>query len=126
VSRPASGVRRGYSSCLPQTHPQHLHIKTIANTRSAERAIDPHHFAYRNAAYAVNENYERVDSPFTKSVSIDKVALYHYVTKSLEDYSQKMARGSAMNNHKTMAFFDTIQELSTENCTDLMSSLIGE
>jgi hypothetical protein len=113
-------VRRSYLSCLPLAHPQHQHIKTIANTQFVDHAVGPHHFAYINDSYAVNEYFKPIDSPFTKGVSVDKVVLNHYVTKSLEDYSQKMARGSGMNNHKTIEFFDTIQELSTENCTDLI------
>lgn len=35
-----------------------------------------------------------------------QVGLYHYAIKSLDDFIQKMARGSGMGNVKTIAFFE--------------------
>ena len=39
----------------------------------------------------------------------DKVSLYHYATKSLEDFTSKMARGSGMSSAvKDMSYFAQI------------------
>ena len=43
-----------------------------------------------------------------------------YKVKSREEYAQKMARGSAMRNHKTMQFFEMVERLATHNCSDLI------
>ena len=37
---------------------------------------------------------------------LPQVGLYHYAIKSLDDFIQKMARGSGMGNVKTIAFFE--------------------
>ena len=53
-------------------------------------------------------------------VAADRIVLYHYVTKSRADYTAKMGRGSAMGNHKSIEFFDRIQERATANCSALL------
>ncbi len=81
---------------------------------------DPHHFIYEDGYFAVNEAFQPVGGAKSVEVSIDRIALYHYVTKSLEEYQSKMARGSAMKNNKTMHFFVAIEVDATHNCTDAL------
>lgn len=41
--------------------------------------------------------------------SVGEIALFHYATKSLEDFQEKMARGSGISKtSKGMAYFDSI------------------
>lgn len=42
-------------------------------------------------------------------VSVDKLALFHYVTRSKEDFAIKMARKGGNRGPKTWHFFDAIQ-----------------
>jgi hypothetical protein len=44
----------------------------------------PHTFTYAPGAYAVDEHFQRVNGPRHAVKTIDKVALHHYVLKSLE------------------------------------------
>lgn len=44
----------------------------------------PHHWRYKWPYRAVNEHFQFVSGPTTKKVSIDKIALHHYVLKSKE------------------------------------------
>lgn len=51
-----------------------------------------------------------------ESVVTDRLVLHHYVTKSLEQYLSKIARGSAMGNRKSIEFYDLVQSQATEKC----------
>lgn len=46
-----------------------------------------------------------------------KIALYHYLTKSEQEYLAKMKRGSAAGNYKSPEFFHTINQYATDSCT---------
>jgi hypothetical protein len=53
----------------------------------------------------------------TAAPSHTKIALYHYLTKSEQEYMQKMKRGSAAGNYKSPEFFHTINQYATAECT---------
>ena len=67
--------------------------------------------------HAVNSAGEMVSGPRASRVVTDSIVLNHYVTKSLEQYHQKMERGSGMRNKKGMEYFQLVQLMATENCT---------
>ena len=67
-------------------------------------------------AQAVDTALREVDGPVNAAIRSDQVLLFHYAIKSREDYAAKMARGSAMGNHKTWAFFDKVDAACTERC----------
>ena len=119
VDRPPGGALESYFQCLPRLHGNNRHTKTIANPQHVIAARDPHHFSYKDGMFAVNERFERVDTPLSKAVTNDKIVLNHYVTKSEKEYEEKMARGS-LGSHKEMNFFHTMNKQATENCTYAM------
>lgn len=53
----------------------------------------------------------------TATPSHTKIALFHYLTKSEQEYMQKMRRGSAAGNYKSPEFFYTINQYATDTCT---------
>lgn len=116
--RPTGGVLGSYTSCLPLNHTENRHVKVVANTAFfKDIGHDPHTIQHRDdKAYTVNENFQRVQGPFSKPTH-SRVALYHYVLKSREDYQQKMERGSAAGNHKRITFFENLDAQCTERCT---------
>lgn len=116
--RPRGSTMASYWKCIPRQHPENLHVKTIANTKYVEAALGPHHFTFSEGKKAVNENFELVDGPRSDSNEISRIALYHYVTKSREQYLTKMGRGSAMKNFKTIEFFDLTDSRATSDCKD--------
>ncbi len=67
--------------------------------------------------HAVNSAGEEVFGARASGVVTDSIVLNHYVTKSLNQYQQKMQRGSGMGNKKSMEFFQLTQLMATENCT---------
>ena len=65
----------------------------------------------------MNSAAERVSGPKANRIVTDRVVLNHYVTKSAEQYRQKMDRGSGMGNRKSIEFYDLTQQMATESCT---------
>lgn len=59
---------------------------------------------------AVTTAGERVDGPLSDHVTLDRLVLNHYVTKSVQDFAEKMRRGSGMGNKKTVEFWTYVQE----------------
>ena len=72
--------------------------------------------ALQEGKYAVNTALQEVEGPRSLQVLTDRVVLNHYVTKSLDDFLQKVARGSGMGNHKTMDFFREVQASASRHC----------
>lgn len=70
--------------------------------------------------HAVSTAREVVDGAKSLVVRSERVILHHYVTKSLAQYAEKMGRGSAMGNRKSMEFFDLVQQEATQNCTSAL------
>lgn len=84
---------------------------------------DPHSFQYSAGSYAALTSGRRVDGPISDEFVDDALVLYHYITKSREEYVAKMRRGSGMGNHRQWNFFDEMNAKATDNCTDLLGSL---
>lgn len=121
VHRPRGGTLANFWMCVPLQHPENLHVKTIANTFYVDRVSgDPHHFQYCEGKTAVNEKFEPVEGPRSSHNEISRIALYHYVTKSRDEYNNKIARGSAMKNFKTLEFFEKVEEEAIDECRDAM------
>ena len=74
-------------------------------------------FLLQEGKYAVNSARQKIQGPRSAQVVIGRVALNHYVTKSLDEFLQKIARGSGMGNQKTMHFFRQVQASATHNCS---------
>lgn len=121
IHRPPGGTLANFWKCVPLHHPENLHVKTIANTLYVDRVSgDPHHFLYYEGKTAVNERFEAVEGPRSSQNQISRIALYHYVTKSKDEYRKKIERGSAMKNFKTIEFFDKVETEATEECRDAL------
>jgi hypothetical protein len=67
---------------------------------------------------SLDERFDRFDEccstmpgAMNRKPSVHRVALYHYATKSWEDFAAKMKRGSGMSRSaKTKAYFDNLAE----------------
>jgi hypothetical protein len=71
----------------------------------------------QDGMHAVNTALEEVKGPRSRHVVTDRLVLNHYVTKSLEQFQAKMARGSGMGDRKSMAFFRMVQSHALQNCS---------
>ena len=126
IHRPQGGTLANYWKCVPPSHPENLHVKTIANMKYvAHVSGTPHFFHYNEGKTAVNEKFDVVEGARTRKNEIERVVIYHFVTKSKEEFKHKAARGSGMKNHKSEGFFDAVDRLAVEDCRDGMQSAAG-
>lgn len=70
-----------------------IHIKTIANPRFVRYIVNPHYAYYFEGKFAVNTAGERVTHWGNEPVLADKLVVNHYITKSKEEFQNKMGRG---------------------------------
>ncbi len=74
-----------------------LHIKSIVNPKKVFDLCNPHYCIYKMAKKAVNENFKPINGAFAKELSINKIRINHYFTKSKEEYLKRLALGCADN-----------------------------
>jgi hypothetical protein len=72
------------------------HLKSVVDPRRVANFCGPHFFTYRDGR-AVDENRRPVDVPraFSNSVSFSTLRINHYMTKSQEEYMQKVVAPAA-------------------------------
>lgn len=70
------------------------HVKLIVNPAMTIEFINPHYAVFAEGFGAVNENYSQVFSHESEP-SVDKIRINHYLTKSRQDFENKMKRGRA-------------------------------
>ena len=86
-------------------------VKTVANPRTINFILYPHHANYFEGLRAVNENGQIVPAFRNSPVTAEKIAVNHYYTKSREEFINKIRRGRSdvpfdAYDMKTFAHFD--------------------
>ena len=76
------------------------HIKTISNPRKINVVAQSHFQSYFEGLYSVNENGDFPTRVFNYPVTVEKIALNHYFTKSREEFLLKRERGRLDTNIK--------------------------
>lgn len=69
---------------------------------------------------AVNTRHQGVPGPKSPQPVLERLGLYHYAVKSIDDFKQKMARGSGMGNVKTLAFLEYVDNFTNAHCADAL------
>jgi hypothetical protein len=122
LTRPKLPVAEAYTACFPADHDGNNHVKAIGNTWHIKRfsQADPHSIELINATAhpMVNELGQPYSGPFTKTPSFTKIALFHYVTKSGDEFAQKIARSSPTCNRKTWQLFEQWDQQATATSKD--------
>ena len=78
------------------------HVKTIINPRMATVIANAHNSFFFEGKYSINEDGKKVPLFFSTPVSVEKIAVNHYYTKSFEEFkSKKMERGRADASSKS-------------------------
>jgi len=123
----SSGFKEKQSGLISETFKScsdNNHIKTIIKS---EFVLSPgsnsHYFKYIDGKNSVSENFELVDSAFSKP-SYNKIQLNHYYSKSFEEWSAKVEKtkiGNALpgppRNIDDIDIFD-------KDCTDIDTSAL--
>lgn len=90
IKRPCGRVIENYTQSLGIN----AHIKSIIQTQFVTHCLSPHHFAFKDHYYCVNEDKFIIGSPFSYPIA-NKIQLNHYYYKSQQDFEEKIARGLA-------------------------------
>jgi Glycosyltransferase family 92 len=72
------------------------HVKSIVDPARTDPYCDnPHYFFYKNGAAAVDENRNPLEGPLSDTVSVTRLRINHYWTRSEEEATAKFARNRA-------------------------------
>jgi hypothetical protein len=119
ATRPQSGgLLDNYRMCTPWSYAENEEIKSVVRTEHAVRPLsDPHTFEYKEGYHAVDPEGRVVTGGRNPAGARDpRYMLYHFVTKSKEEYREKMRRGSAMGNRKDMSYYELLEQLAVVPC----------
>lgn len=90
LRRPPGGTLANYGEALGLDS----HVKSIVRPELVTRPLSPHHFAFREGAFAVNEDGFPVAGPCSYPTA-RHLRVNHYYYKSQQDFEAKIARGLA-------------------------------
>jgi len=76
-------------------YPMNARVKSIVQPTRVLESRSPHYWIYREGWHAVTENHVPHDASITGDVSVTKLRLNHYWTKSVEECKAKFERGRA-------------------------------
>jgi hypothetical protein len=113
-----------YTSCVPDGHPANAgnhnsHVKSIVNVpHTVAAGSNPHIFTYAPGFYAVNQQRQRRDGPFSKPDLASTLVLHHYCLRSREEFARKARRGSATGNSKGALYWRNVEGLAVATCLE--------
>ncbi|GFR44512.1 hypothetical protein Agub_g5777 [Astrephomene gubernaculifera] len=130
VSRPNGSVVESYTRCTPHGHKFNTQFKTFANTRFHPTMYSPHRAVFAAPPdpatgaepYMVDEDGQRIARGRNRAAKHRRAAVYHYVTKSLEDYQGKMKRGGGAGVTRPKYYFALMDRYSKETCAGALQT----
>jgi SAM-dependent methyltransferase len=78
-------------------HPMCAHVSSVVRPGRVLSFPSPHHAEYHPGIHAVTENGDPTQGPLTERVSIRRLRMNHYWTKSMEECKRKCLRGRSDN-----------------------------
>jgi Glycosyltransferase family 92 len=136
IDRPAGGVldafqdRGALDHVVPYPHlalpgggyrPLNTHIKSIVDPRRVVGCDNPHFLHYASTDCAVDEQGRKVRGAFSETVSVERLRLNHYWSKSRSEFARKLAKGRAdSTSRRSWEEFDLRDGL----CTGVQDELI--
>ena len=124
TTRPKGGLLENYVDCVPHHYYLNSWTKVIANPKLVRDFLyvgdsglqGPHKVSCRAGTHMVTETMERVGAPDVYPIQMSQVALYHYATKSREEFAEREVRGSVSGYLRGFSFFDEVNANATEKC----------
>lgn len=90
---------------LPESDPEaylpmNTHVKTILDPARVKNFRTAHHFSFLPGYICVTENREPISEPVSKRVSVEKLRINHYWSKSLADIHRKVDKGRVASDSR--------------------------
>ena len=125
--RPSAGVVNSYTQCVERENIYSWWTKVIVNPPLLKQWLPVwhsdltwgnHKVSCLNGTYMVDENLDPYNATEPRVVLTDKIALYHYMTRSLEDFSIRTARKTtSAGPMRDISWFNSIDSQTTATCT---------
>jgi len=80
--------------------PMNSHIKSIIQPELTLRCLSPHHFEYEGGRCAVSETGTPISSPWTDTISVERLRINHYWSKSQQELERRISRGRVDNGRQ--------------------------
>lgn len=107
LTRPGGLQIESFTRRTPDQYGPNRTIKTIVRPRCVSEVPSPHWVRYREGSFCVNEGFVPVQGPMA-DVSVSKLRINHYYTRSAAEWKEKLARGSATGITKGHELFDAV------------------
>jgi hypothetical protein len=90
---------------LPEDHPEaylpmNTHVKTVLDPSAVKNFRTAHHFSFLPGHLCVTENREPISQPVSDRVSVEKLRINHYWSKSLADIHKKVDKGRVASDSR--------------------------
>jgi Glycosyltransferase family 92 len=121
IDRPASN-RASQTECVfDDPKGENRHIKSFVRPHLYRAPSSPHSFKTKNDTFTVGETGDFVKYAFRRPITRDRWALHHYAVKSKQEFEEKLARKSAMDNSRGWGFWEKIHNVTTMECKSLQN-----
>jgi hypothetical protein len=80
--------------------PMNTHVKTILDPARVKNFRTAHHFSFLPGHTSVTENHEPISEPVSHRVSVEKLRINHYWSKSLADIHRKVDKGRVASDSR--------------------------
>ncbi|GFR52752.1 hypothetical protein Agub_g15359 [Astrephomene gubernaculifera] len=138
VRRPNGSTMESYTQCVPRASLQRWtlfraiplgFLKSITATRCYQQGCNPHLCDLKPGCKYVNEAFLEPSAPVVRALQWDRIAVFHYATRSAEDYKAKMVRGSGHSQfleanralkrtHRGWRYFNLVNDTATDTCLE--------
>jgi hypothetical protein len=123
VESPPDLVIRSYQRCVPLNNSQNTQFKSFVNTAFGPAMYSPHRASFQvtsSTSYLVDENGVKIASGRNKRSSHMKASVYHYATKSKQDFAAKGRRGGGAGVTRPSSFLNRLDRACTETCPEAL------
>lgn len=122
-------VTSTYLKCLPRTSKQNTQFKSFVNTAFDPIMYSPHRAMFGNAtkynatntsstAFLVDEKARPIAAGRNKNSTHEIAAIYHYVTKSKQDFEDKINRGGGAGVTRPRYYLTKLDQGCTVICNE--------
>lgn len=117
--RPKGMVIKNYLKCVPRRHKYHTQFKSFVNLKFQPTMYSPHRALFNvSTGYLVDENMVRIATGRNKNCTHRFAAVYHYATKSEQDFHNKLRQGGGAGVTRPKNYLHQLDKRANETCLD--------
>lgn len=122
-TRPRGGVLQNYVACVPVGDNWNKHVRFFVNPKQVLAPKDAHSWKFLEAKTGITPSGMPTAGPYG-DMHYKRVAIHHYVVKSIQDFEAKLSRGAAHGQKPQPDLPMKVDAQATRTCFDAVP--IGE